>query len=127
MCGTIGRCGFKCHLCPVYTPNIRDEADRVEISKKWKQFYSYDVEPDSLKCDGCIQNTKTQGARLHPNCEFMKCAEDRSLNFCQDCRDYPCKPLDQYFIEYEEVAKELSDTISKEEYKRHFEPYIRNK
>ena len=127
MCETIGRCGFKCHLCPVYTPNVKSEEDRVEISSKWKQFYDFEADPNSLRCDGCIQKKQADGQRLHSDCEFRKCAESQGLNFCKNCENYICSELKQYLNEYTEVAESLLDSISDEDYNRHLKPYLQIK
>lgn len=126
MSEVIGRCGFKCHLCPVYTPNIKSEGDRIEISCKWKQFYQYEIKPESIRCDGCSQSLQIEGDLLHSDCEFKICAENRGLSVCNNCKDYPCNPLEQYYEGYRELAKEFRGTVSEEDYRRYFEPYLLN-
>lgn len=51
--------------------------------------------PCGLSCTACklYIRTKCKGCRTkrNPQCTIWKCAEERGLNYCGECSDFPCE------------------------------------
>jgi len=49
----ITRCGYCCDLCKAFEPNIKENDQRKELSKAWKDYYNLDILEEDIHCDGC--------------------------------------------------------------------------
>ncbi len=75
-------CGLACFLCDVYEDNLT-EAYAQAIHDK------FGVPKKDIPCRGC---RRQDGKHFHlPNgCATLDCVKAREVNFCCDCKDFPC-------------------------------------
>jgi hypothetical protein len=85
----ITRCGYCCNLCKAFAPNIKNNDQREELSKVWKEYYNVDIPAEDIYCDGC-RCEKEKGKLIDIGCPVRKCVIDKELNHCGDCSRYPC-------------------------------------
>jgi hypothetical protein len=105
-----GRCGLFCGHCEVYiaysTNNI---GSQKRIAKDSGAARGKNMSPDQVKCLGC-KGTMTSNWRSP--CKIRVCAEERGVEFCYQCRQYPCDELQSFFETHPEARENLR-TISK--------------
>ena len=115
MNGLLAYCGIACAGCPVYWATV--EADegkqarlRTTIARVAAEEYDLRMEASEVPdCDGCT----AQSGRLFStcaNCRVRTCAQERDLENCAHCEDYPCDRLLGVF-EVEPAAKQRLDVI----------------
>ena len=78
-------CGLYCGACDVLLANEKGEVEKK--AKEWK------MKPEELKCQGCKTETI---ATFCVTCGLKKCAEDRNVDFCFQCAEYPCARLVEF-------------------------------
>ena len=83
-------CGYRCDLCKAYSPNIKKEDQRDDLSRVWKSYYEINISPGEIYCDGC-RSTKKDAKRIDVCCPVRKCVIERDINSCADCKQYPCE------------------------------------
>jgi len=64
----LSACGLNCGLCPRYHTN------------------------GTSKCPGCGGKDFFAG---HPSCGILNCCRRRSIEYCFECEEYPCKKYDK--------------------------------
>lgn len=119
----IGCCGFKCYTCAAYEKNIKDESDREKVAIKWKEYFSYDTEPEKIRCKGCFESDCCKEYMLHPDCEYRNCVKDKNISKCSDCKEYPCKNLKEYVEAYKEAYENIADRVQPEDKEGYFLTY----
>ena len=77
-------CGIDCGICELYTCG-HDHA-------LFNKLVSMDMPKEKLPCDGC---RSVEGACpvIAEICETYKCAIEKNVKFCFDCREFPCEKL----------------------------------
>jgi hypothetical protein len=81
----VGRCGTYCGSCPVYRAcHDMDEKRVLELS------FSTRCTIGQVRCEGCGSPDRFV---LGLKCAFRKCAEERGLESCGLCQDFPCESL----------------------------------
>jgi len=73
-------CGLYCGACDTLLANERDEVNKLAI--KWKRKLK------ELICHGC---KSASHAIFCQKCNIRKCAVSKKVDFCYQCKDYPCK------------------------------------
>ena len=105
----IAFCGLECHKCPAFLATQADDDEkRVEIAKIWSKEYNADIKPEHINCDGCKSDT----GRLIGHClvcEVRKCGNEKELENCGHCNDFPCKKLDFIFNAAPDAKKKLEE------------------
>jgi len=83
-------CGLDCFNCPVYLAR-EDEGLRTKISQRMG------IPAEQASCQGC-RNEKGTIPFLNMNepCSVYKCTEEKGIDFCYDCSDFPCDHLHPY-------------------------------
>lgn len=77
-------CGLDCFNCEIYEKNITEEMKKQFASKIQK-------DPEEVPCKGC---RREKGCKhLGQPCETLKCVEDKGLEFCFECEEFPCVKL----------------------------------
>jgi ribosomal protein L40E len=72
-------CGLYCGACEII--NVESEQDKERVAKMWGSA------PDQVNCSGCKTNTLF----IHcGNCKIRNCAQQKGVEFCFECDDYPC-------------------------------------
>lgn len=83
-----GKCGHRCDYCVHYT-GISEEF-RESLIPHLNAVYG-DGSDWSMRCTGC----DTPGCHCHCGgnelCEPLKCLQQKQLNNCFDCEQYPCE------------------------------------
>jgi hypothetical protein len=73
-----------CFNCEIYEGNITGEMKAQFAAKIGK-------DSEDVPCRGCRLQ---KGCRhLGQPCETLKCIEDKGLEFCIECEEYPCPKL----------------------------------
>ena len=85
----ISYCGYDCSLCPVF---IASKVNDLDTLRKIL-FISNDKEisVDTHGCYGCCDERSKNFMCL--NCYIKSCAQDKLLNSCGKCSDFPCQYL----------------------------------
>lgn len=78
-------CGLYCGACAVLIANR--EGTLKESSQKW------DTDPEDLKCHGCKTETNAVYCKT---CDIKQCAENKQIDFCFQCAEYPCTRLVEF-------------------------------
>jgi len=92
----ISFCGISCHACPAYIATQEDsQLKRREVAEQWSAEFKMKVTPDDINCDGChaIQGQRLSGHCLA--CTVRKCGQQKGVNNCALCSEYPCAVLDE--------------------------------
>jgi hypothetical protein len=81
-------CGLPCFECYVFLANENEEI-RQMVSKE------LGIPLERATCAGC-RNEKGKCAVLPMPCSVYPCAEEKGINHCSDCADFPCDRLHPY-------------------------------
>jgi len=85
--GLAAICGLYCGSCTLYIIS-QEEPERLKtIAEK------HGVAPKDLMCEGCRSSNTCPHCT---KCGLRKCAEAQEIDFCIDCKDYPCEELRQF-------------------------------
>lgn len=122
----VGCCGFKCYSCAAFEKNIHNEEERKKVCAKWKYYFDYEISSENMHCTGCNAVTGGNSEMIHPQCPYFTCAIQKGLSSCNDCCDYPCEKLNQYFSAYKETYMNLKNKIMPEDEEGYFLTYIVN-
>lgn len=83
-------CGRDCFNCPFYLAKNNEKAKEI-LSQKLQ------LKPEQVTCEGCrniegnCQVLKNYG--FSGNCKIYKCYEEKDIDFCFECKDFPCDLL----------------------------------
>ncbi len=83
-------CGLPCFHCVCYlakeNPEIREKVAAV-----------LGIHPDKAICNGC-RPQKGRITFLNPEetCKLFLCAEEKGIDFCHECSDFPCERFQPY-------------------------------
>lgn len=96
-------CGIDCIKCPIHLATVESDQSqklnmRTEIAKIILKEYDIKLTANEITdCDGC----KTMSDRLFSlcvNCMIRKCAQQKSIDNCAECKEYACDWLMQLFL-----------------------------
>jgi hypothetical protein len=83
-------CGLDCFNCPLYRAQS-DEELRLEVSA------SLEVPVEKVVCRGCRdQNGTIPYLGMTEPCNVYRCIEQKEIDFCHECADFPCDYLHPY-------------------------------
>jgi hypothetical protein len=83
-------CGLDCFNCAVHQANENQEL-RAMISKR------LGVPLEKASCQGCRNENGTIGClNMTEPCKVYGCIQDKGLDFCHECKDFPCDHLHPY-------------------------------
>ena len=83
-------CGLDCFNCPMYLAN-KNEKLRNVIAEK------LNIPLEMAVCRGCRNESGTIAfLNMTEPCSVYKCSENRGINFCCDCFEFPCDHLHPY-------------------------------
>lgn len=84
-------CGLYCGVCGIhYADKHEDEVLKQKLAK------SYGVEPESIKCDGCLSDNKFAFCKL---CPIRDCVITKEISGCHECSDWPCDKVTNFPFE----------------------------
>ena len=83
-------CGIDCAVCDIrLAPG--DEAVRQRIVDWFRDARHREVKPEDIHCSWCKGD---RAAHWSADCWILRCCVDeRGLEFCSDCEDFPCRRL----------------------------------
>jgi hypothetical protein len=82
-------CGIDCFNCQFFHTNIDDFFATMPPAQK-AAFDGRGMTREKLRCQGCRQS----GCTIVPDgCETKACAQEHAVEFCFECRDFPCPKL----------------------------------
>jgi hypothetical protein len=89
----IAACGLDCSEC-----DIRLATDDLEIGQRKVDWFDNELgirlEPEDVRCDGC---RGSRAKHWSPDCWILRCcADDKGLEFCSECQDFPCQKLTEW-------------------------------
>jgi len=107
----ISYCGLLCNECPIFiatAENNEQAKERIakEFSGERMQFTKED-----MNCYGCFHE-ETKNNKMCGGCEIRICAEDKDVENCGCCSDYPCDHVETYAEAGSDNRNRL-DSISK--------------
>ena len=90
---TLGMCGLDCAACPALIAHKTDDrALREKTATEWSQQFQVELKPEDIDCVSCL---KAEGPHIGhcSECEIRKCGQDRKVDNCALCADYPCETI----------------------------------
>ncbi len=83
-------CGLPCFHCTAYLAQ-----ENPEMREKLAAALS--IPPDKAICGGC-RPQKGRITFLNPDktCRLFLCAEEKGIDFCHECDDFPCERFQPY-------------------------------
>lgn len=97
-------CGLICQTCPIYWVNQEadEDARKMMISKIIRisdEKYNTKVNAKDVNgCDGC-RGKESDLFNLCKGCKIRPCAEEKGIEFCSYCKDFPCELLEPLYKE----------------------------
>jgi hypothetical protein len=89
----IAACGLDCTEC-----DIRLAAEDPEIARRTADWFGaelgIDLSLEDVRCEGCKGD---RAKHWSPDCWILQCCvDDRGLEFCCECEDFPCQNLKEW-------------------------------
>jgi len=78
-------CGLHCGMCPLYKA-LSDEKLRDTLAQRMN------VPPERATCHGC-RAVDGHCPVIGEQCATYVCAQEKGMNFCCDCLEFPCSKL----------------------------------
>lgn len=105
----IAVCGLECHKCDIFQATDDPKAAQ-KIADWFKKERNEDVRLENIRCLGCKEDRTKHWSF---DCWILKCCVDeKSLEFCYECDQFPCEKLIQWSKEckgYEEALDRLKN------------------
>lgn len=80
-------CGLFCPSCIIFIAQRESPKNRKLIAE------SIHIPVEDLHCDGCRSENRFAYC---DTCKMASCAEERGIEFCGECEEYPCKELEEF-------------------------------
>jgi len=80
-------CGLFCPACSLYI-GTTEEPERL---KRIADMFG--VSSEEAQCHGCRAEVKGPYCKI---CTLVACADEKGLEFCVDCKEYPCEQLKEF-------------------------------
>ena len=89
----IAVCGLECHKCDIL--QAADDRKMAQDIVDWfKREPSQDVKLEDLHCMGCKGD---RAKHWSADCWILQCcANDKGLEYCYECGEFPCQKLAQW-------------------------------
>ena len=84
-------CGMYCSVCAVRSADLYNDQKLKEILAA-----VFGTSPENVVCDGCMSENTFQFAKT---CSIRACAEEKSLEGCYQCDDFPCNIINSFPFE----------------------------
>jgi hypothetical protein len=82
-------CGIDCFNCEFFRTNIDGFFASMPAERK-AAFEARGMTLEKMRCLGC---RKTGCTAIEGKCETLACAQERKVEFCYECKDFPCQKL----------------------------------
>ena len=99
-------CGLYCGACSVFM--AAEEGKSSEVAKEWG------TSVEDATCHGCKSQTIARHCR---NCPIRRCAEERHVESCGLCPQYPCSQIEAFQLDgwpHHLVTRDSLDAIRHE-------------
>jgi len=109
----LGFCGDDCNACPRHIATQSGNVEQLkEVAAIWKRagWRGTIVSPDEMVCHGCAS---VKWCRYD---DIRKCAQDKRIDNCGQCGDYPCGKVIKVFEQTKSYAKACKENCSDEDY-----------
>jgi len=93
-------CGLFCPGCTLYIGST-EEPERLA-----RTAGRFGVSIEEARCHGCGSDVKSFYCKT---CDIVKCAEEKSVEFCALCVDYPCQMLKDFQAQLPHRAELFED------------------
>ncbi len=90
---SIAVCGLNCAKCDMYQASHGNEKLRDEIIEWFKKERNETIKPEQIRCEGCRGPLHTHWSS---DCKMMLCAKKRGLQYCFQCKDFPCTVVNEF-------------------------------
>ncbi len=101
----IAACGIDCHECDMLQAT-KDTKIAQGIVDWFKKERNEDLKLEAIHCSGCRGD---RAKHWSPDCWILKCCvDDKGLEFCNECNEFPCEKLDQWSKTNEGYEKALN-------------------
>lgn len=114
----LSKCGYRCDLCPAYKENLKNEEDKIAVSKGWERIFGFHIPPEEVECAGCHNN----GNHPDSGCPVRPCAIEKGVENCAFCKEFECNSLKSRTGFLDEFLK-AGIKIPEEDYQRFVVPY----
>jgi len=88
-------CGLYCGVCSIY---IAHRDNNLKFKKRLLPIYrAFAKYVDDIACTGCLSD-----GIVFPvcrSCPIKKCSQDKGINGCHQCNDFPCKFIENFPIQ----------------------------
>jgi len=103
---TVAYCGLFCESCGVYIATINNDQEELErIATMMK------TTKEEIVCKGCRSDTLSRHCR---NCFFKQCARNKKIDFCEECKEFPCVKL----IEFQKEMPHRAELFESARYRK---------
>src|SRR5512136_1307515 len=89
-------CGMYCSVCAV---RAADRDDDRELKEKLAPLFG--IKPEQVSCDGCRSEKAFPFAQA---CAIRACANEKRLEGCHQCGDFPCNHVNAFPFEISRQA-----------------------
>ena len=101
----VGYCGRYCAECLIYIASTTsNEKQKEKLARKYSKELDKKLTADNIHCWGCRADNKNCWGK---DCQFRKCADDKGMEFCYQCSEYPCPDLMKFYEKYPEAKQSL--------------------
>lgn len=110
----IGFCGEECYKCDlrIATINHADDEQRTKIAEMVNSYMPSDTPKselytkDDIYCEGCHAENG-QCKKMCSNCPMRRCGVGKDCEHCWECKEYPCKIIEELFPIGSDLRKRL--------------------
>ena len=82
-------CGIDCFNCEFFHTNIDNFFATIPPERK-SAFEARGMTIEKLRCNGCRNGGCTT---IGGKCDTLECAKEKGVDFCYQCKDFPCRKL----------------------------------
>ena len=88
-------CGLYCGVCSIY---IAHRDNNLKFKERLLPIYkAFAKNVDDIACTGCLSDGIVFPVRR--SCPIKKCSQDKGINGCHQCNDFPCKFIENFPIQ----------------------------
>jgi hypothetical protein len=83
----VAACGLFCPSCAIYIASNEDP-QRLK-----RQTDSLKLTIEETYCEGCRSEKRNANCKT---CFMLKCTAEKGIDFCSECRNFPCRELQDF-------------------------------
>ncbi|MGY5871954.1 MAG: DUF3795 domain-containing protein [Candidatus Thorarchaeota archaeon] len=102
-------CGLDCSKCDAFKATQTEDLElKKQIAERWTRELGTEFTPQDIECDGC--KSQRISGWCQKICLIRPCAEERGVETCAHCSDYPCDKIEKFLLG-EPVARNTLEEI----------------